>query len=118
MAGLVTFTPTGGDNHGVTLRVPYYLVPQATSNISTSINAGTLGKTGTATATVTNTNGAITGTADWYAWGLSDSTDNGLGSDDVRDVGVQAFPGVLAFAVSTQHRWSNAGRTSSTSTST
>ena len=109
VAGLVTFTPTGGANHGVTLRVPYYLVPQATSNISTTINAGTLGKTGTATATVTNTNGAISGTADWYAWGLSDGTDKGLGSDDVRNVGVQAFPGVLAFAISTQHRWSNAG---------
>jgi minor extracellular serine protease Vpr len=109
VSGLVTFAPTGGGNHGVTLRVPYYLVPQATSNISTKINAGTLGKTGTATATVTNTNGAITGSADWYAWGLADGTDKGLDSDDVRNVGVQAFPGVLAFAVSTQHRWSNAG---------
>ena len=51
----------------------------------------------------------VTGTADWYAWGLSDGTDKGLGSDDVRNVGVQAFPGVLAFAIATQHRWSNAG---------
>jgi minor extracellular serine protease Vpr len=92
----------------VTLRAPYYLVPQATSNISTSV-PGTLGKKGTATATVTNTNGAISGAADWYAWGLTDGADKALGSDDVRSVGVQAFPDVLAFAVSTQHRWSNAG---------
>ncbi|HEY9483884.1 MAG TPA: S8 family serine peptidase [Micromonosporaceae bacterium] len=109
VSGLVTFTPTGGANGGVTLSVPYYLVPQATSNVSTSINAGTLGKTGSATATVTNRNGVIAGAADWYAWGLSDGTDKGLDSDDVRNVGVQAFPGVLAFAISTQHRWSNAG---------
>jgi hypothetical protein len=104
----VTFTPTGGANHGVTLRVPYYLVPQATSNISTNVSPGTLGNTGTATATVTNANGAIAGAADWYAWGLTDPND-GLDSNDVRNVGVQAFPGVLAFAISTQHRWSNAG---------
>jgi len=51
---------------------------------------------------------AIAGAADWYAWGLTDAND-GLGSNDVRNVGVQAFPGVLAFAISTQHRWSNAG---------
>ncbi|HKE67364.1 MAG TPA: S8 family serine peptidase [Micromonosporaceae bacterium] len=106
-SGLVTFTPTGGANHGVTLRVPYYLVPQALSNIHTSVS-GALGKTGNATATVTNTNGAITGTADWYAWGLTDAND-GLDSNDVRNVGVQSFPGFVAFAVSTQHRWSNAG---------
>jgi hypothetical protein len=108
VAGLVTFTPTGGANQGVALRVPYYLVPQATSNVSTAI-AGTLSKTGTATATVTNAGGATTGSADWYAWGLTDGTDKGLDSNDVRNVGVQAFPGVLAFAISTQQRWSNAG---------
>ncbi|HEY7174379.1 MAG TPA: S8 family serine peptidase, partial [Micromonosporaceae bacterium] len=108
VSGLVTFTPTGGANHGVALSVPYYLVPQATSNISTSIDNGALGKNGTATATVTNANGALAGTADWYAWGLTDAND-GLESNDVRNVGVQAFPGVVAFAISTQHRWSNAG---------
>jgi hypothetical protein len=57
---------------------------------------------------VTNTNAAIAGAADWYAWGLTDGTDLGLGSNDVRSVGVQAFPGVLAFAIATQHRWSTA----------
>jgi minor extracellular serine protease Vpr len=108
VAGLVTFTPTGSGNRGVTLRVPYYLVPQATSSIKTSINALQLGKKHTGVATVTNTNGAITGAADWYAWGLTDGADAGGGSNDVRAVGVQAFPGVIAFAVSTAHRWSNA----------
>ena len=35
VAGLVTFTPTGGSNNGVALRVPYYLVPRR-SRASTS----------------------------------------------------------------------------------
>ncbi len=32
-AGLITFTPPGGSNNGVALRVPYYLVPRALSDI-------------------------------------------------------------------------------------
>jgi minor extracellular serine protease Vpr len=108
VAGLVTFTPKSGDNRGVALKVPYYLVPQTISNISTNIDTKQLARTGAATATVTNKNGATTGTADWYAWGLSDGQDKGLGSNDVRAVGAQAFPDGVAFAISTQNRWSNA----------
>jgi subtilisin family serine protease len=108
VSGLVQFTPTGGGNNGVSLRVPYYLVPQAISHIDTNIDARQLARTGSATATVTNRNGATTGAADWYAWGLTDGRDRSLGSNDVRAVGAQAFPGVIAFAISTQNRWSNA----------
>jgi hypothetical protein len=110
VAGLVTFTPVGGANRGVSLRVPYYLVPDATSNIETRIDARALGNTGSAVATVTNRNGATTGAADWYAWGLSDPRERSLGSNDVRAVGAQTFPdaGVLAFGIGTQNRWSNA----------
>jgi minor extracellular serine protease Vpr len=108
VSGLVQFTPTGGGNNGVSLRVPYYLVPQAVSHIATALDARKLANSGSATATVTNRQGANTGTADWYAWGLTDGRDRGVGSNDVRAVGVQAFPGVLAFAISTGKRWSNA----------
>jgi hypothetical protein len=108
VSGLVQFTPTGGGNNGVSLRVPYYLVPQAVSHIATALDAKALAKNGSATATVTNKNGAGTGTADWYAWGLTDGRDKGIGSNDVRAVGAQAFPGILAFAISTQNRWSTA----------
>ena len=110
VAGLVTFTPVGASNNGVTLNVPYYLVPQAVSHIRTSLDTRKLRKTGSATATVTNRRGAVTGKADWYAWGLADKKDRGLGSDDLRAVGVQTFPAdkVLAFAISTNRRWSNA----------
>jgi minor extracellular serine protease Vpr len=108
VSGLVQFTPTGGGNRGVSLRVPYYLVPQTVSDIQTSVNAGRLVSDGSATATVTNRSAVGAGTADWYAWGLSDGRDRSLGSNDVRAVGAQAFPGVMAFAISTQNRWSNA----------
>jgi hypothetical protein len=110
VAGLVTFTPVSGANNGVGLKVAYYLVPQAVSNISTSIDALKLGLTGSATAKVTNKKGVVTGAADWYAWGLSDPREADVASNDVRAVGVQTFPGdgVLAFAISTQERWSNA----------
>jgi hypothetical protein len=108
VAGLLTFTPTGGANHGVTLSVPYYLVPQAVSQIKTSLNMNKLKKNGSAVATVSNTGAAAAGTADWYAWGLSDPKDKGLGANDLQAVGVQAFPGVIAFGLSTYNRWSNA----------
>ncbi|MEU8261745.1 S8 family serine peptidase [Micromonospora sp. NPDC048999] len=108
VAGLVQFTPTSGGSNGVALRVPYYFVPQAVSHIETKIDENKLTKNGSATATVTNKKGATTGTADWYAWGLTDRKTKGLGSNDVHAVGVQAFPGGLAFAISTYHRWSNA----------
>jgi hypothetical protein len=110
VSGVVAFTPVGGSNGGVSLRVPYYLVPQAVSDVATRIDLPTLLKTGAATATVTNAAGAIPGNADWYAWGIWDKNDPKLGSNDVRAVGVQTLPdiGVLAFAVSTYQRWSNA----------
>ncbi len=108
VAGLVTFTPTRGNN-GVSLRVPYYLVPQTTSAVTTRLSASRLSHDLTATATVTN-RGAGTGNADWYAWGLHDSHDSGLGHYDVTNVGVQSFPsdGFMVFAVTTAKPWSTA----------
>lgn len=57
VTGLVTFTPVAGANGGVTLRIPYYLVPQSVSSVSTSLNTAALLRTGSATATVTNRTG-------------------------------------------------------------
>ncbi|GAA2519077.1 S8 family peptidase [Winogradskya humida] len=109
VAGLVTFTPVGRSNSGVALRVPYYLVPQAVSNVHTDLNTGALRAKGTATATVTNRRGATTGTADFYAWGLSDP-DEDQGSTDLKAVGVQSLlaDDAIQFAVATHDRWSNA----------
>ena len=89
VAGLVTFTPaTASDNNGVTLRVPYYLVPRALSSVSTKLS--NFDAAGSATATVTN-KGPITGDADFYAWGLDDKQEPGKAANDIRTVGVQAF---------------------------
>jgi subtilisin family serine protease len=125
VAGLVELTPSGADNAGVALRVPYYLVPRAQSGVATTI--GTLSGTNpSTTATVTNKNGVIPGDADFYAWGIVDKpftgqTGNNGGnnedpenpSNDVRAIGVQSFEWdlttqLLVFAVNTYNRWSNA----------
>jgi len=130
VAGLVEITPaSASDNAGVALRVPYYLVPRALSEVSTSI--GRLRGTNPSTiATVTNKRGGIAGDADFYAWGIVDrrisgEDSNGDGdhqdqenpSNDVRAIGVQSFPNpsaadptrqLLVFAVNTFNRWSNA----------
>jgi subtilisin family serine protease len=114
VAGIVQFTPaTGSDNAGVTLRVPYYLVPRALSDVSTKIGP-MKGNNPSAVATVTNKRGAaIAGDADFYAWGLEDKKDPGKVSNDVRAVGVQSFDNgdgtqFIVFAVNTFDRWSNA----------
>jgi minor extracellular serine protease Vpr len=110
VSGLVTFTPVGGANAGVSLTVPYYLVPRADSNIHLSLNKTQLKQQGTTSAVVTNPNGPIKGNADWYQWGVSDAKNVGLGSNDIKAVGAQSFPddGLLVFGLSTYNRWSNA----------
>ena len=94
--------------------MPYYLVLQAVSNVSTRLDSSTLLRKGTALATITNRRGAVSGNADWYSWGLADKRDHGLASDDLRAAGVQSlYPqGVplLVFAISTTKRWSNAAQ--------
>ena len=90
VAGLVTFTPaSASDNNGVTLRVPYYLVPRALSSVSTSLS--NFNAAGSAVATIKN-KGPITGDADFYAWGLEDKSEPGKAANDIRSVGVQSFP--------------------------
>lgn len=112
VAGLVQFTPASAtDNGGATIRVPYYLVPRALSDVSTRVSP--LRGTGPATATVTNRRGPIAGDADFYAWGLEGRRSPGRSSNDIRAVGVQAFgwddtTQLMVFAVNTFDRWSNA----------
>jgi minor extracellular serine protease Vpr len=112
VAGIVQFTPVSlADNGGSSLRVPYYLVPRALSDVSTRL--GRLDKaTQSAVARITNRQGAISGDADFYAWGLSARREPGRVSNDVRAVGVQSFDiagtQYLVFAVNTFDRWSNA----------
>jgi minor extracellular serine protease Vpr len=129
VAGLIELKPaSAADNGGITLRVPYYLVPRALSDVDTKL--GRLSGTNpSAVATVTNKKGVIAGDADFYSWGLfasrlDDEQDDGEDGDrtgkpthDVRAAGVQsfAFPStadpnrrLLVFAVNGYNRWSNA----------
>jgi minor extracellular serine protease Vpr len=110
VSGRITLTPTGGSNSGIGLALAYYMVPRATSKIHTALNMQQVLSRGSSRATVTNSGGAIAGTADWYAWGTSDPKETGLGPNDIRAVGVQTFPqqGGFAFGLNTWKRWSNA----------
>lgn len=116
VAGLIALTPMAAGNGGVELRVPYYLVPRALSNIRTQLTGALSAKHRSAAATITNYGGAIAGTADFYAWGLEDASE-GLAWNDLRAVGVQSIADpsasdpdrrLLVFAVNTWRRWSSA----------
>ena len=92
VAGLVSFSPQGGQNNGVTLRVPYYLVPRASSKLTASVADHALsGDSPSTTANLKNT-GPVSGDADFYAWGISDQKDAGGQANDVRGAGLQSFP--------------------------
>jgi hypothetical protein len=109
--GQIVLKSTSGNN-GVSLSVPYYLVPRARSEVTASLQ-GVQTKKGVRTATiqVSNQSPVIPGTADFYAWGLSGENSN-LGYVGLRAVGVQSFTDptfgqFLVFAVNTFGRISN-----------
>jgi minor extracellular serine protease Vpr len=116
VAGLITFTPTGGSNNDVALRVPYYLVPRALSGIKVQMQNSVTTGSPTTNANVSNPSGPIAGDADFYAWGYNDSNEAGTSAADVRAIGVQSFADPIAgdldrrlmvFAVNNWDRWSN-----------
>ena len=104
--GRVLMTPTTGNN-GVALSVPYYLVPRARSLVEARLAGSESGLS----VGLNNRSSAVTGTADFYAWGLR-GTHSSLGPVGVRAVGVQsvsdpALGQILQFAVNTFGRTSN-----------
>ena len=108
--GAIIATPTVGGTGRYALRVPYLVAPRGLSGVT----AGSLSSYGlagdVASASVPLSNSGIhDGTADVYAWGLSDPND-GLQRNDIRAVGVQTFPdgggdAFMVFAVNTWGRW-------------
>jgi minor extracellular serine protease Vpr len=117
VAGLITLTPTGGSNNGVTLRVPYYLVPRALSGVKATMAKSVTTASPTTNANLSNPSGPISGNADFYAWGLDDKKESGSSAADVRGIGIQSFASgtgpdpnrrLMVFAVNTWNRWSNA----------
>jgi len=123
VAGLITFTPSGGSNNGVTLRVPYYLVPRALSGVNATMAKTVTTGSPTTNANLSNPSGPIAGNADFYAWGLNDPKESD-GSGDIRAIGAQSFDCAatfdaptcaafaadrfIVFAVNNHNRWSNA----------
>jgi subtilisin family serine protease len=103
--GRVVLTPTQGNN-GVALSVPYYLVPRARSLVGAQLSASQ----GALTVALGNRSSAMTGTADFYAWGLSGTNSSlatGLRSVGVQSFGDSTFGQILVFAVNTFGRTSN-----------
>jgi hypothetical protein len=93
--------------------VPYYLVPRALSKVNVSVPNRTIPASSPSTNASVRNGGAISGDADFYAWGLEDTREPGDTSNDMRAVGVQSFPfggttRLIVFAVNTWDRWSNA----------
>jgi subtilisin family serine protease len=115
VSGFVTLTPVADNNNnnsGISLSVPYYLVPRGRSNITTDLDNPIGPNAPDATATVRNDGGARAADADFYAWGLA-GTEKGLGPIGLRAVGVQSNPRpgfpddrILVFAINTFERWS------------
>lgn len=103
---------------GISLRVPYLLVPRGLSEIETTPDGPITPNASGQTATITN-GGVATGTADFFQWGLADGNDVDEGvfggsGYDLQAAGVQSFPNaagtdaIMYFALSTHDRWSNA----------
>jgi minor extracellular serine protease Vpr len=117
VAGLVKFTPVSGANGGIALHVPYLLVPRPMAHVELKLDKNDLKpESPTTTATVSNKDGTIASSADFYAWGLEDG-DDGFRWNDVRAVGAQAFDSptatdptrrLLVFAVNNWRAWTHA----------
>jgi hypothetical protein len=91
VSGLIALSPTTDDgNNGVGLTVPYYLVPRARSEVRTHLadDFGPAHPSGT--AVVRNGSPAVTGTADFYAWGLRGKNKK-AGRAGLRAVGVKSY---------------------------
>jgi minor extracellular serine protease Vpr len=98
---------------GPKLRVPYYLVPRSLSSVATALTSRLNTSKTRAVVQVTNSAGVIPGTADFYAWGLSDPDESFTHPIDTRAVGVQSFDDgggsqLVVLAVNGYDRWSNA----------
>jgi len=102
--GDILATPAAGDpaDHQ-SLRLPYMFVPRGLSNVTAGTPGAWTGTGQTFTSSLPLANSGLhAGTADLYTWGITDPNESGQPMD-VRDVGVQVFPGA-AFGVADNDR--------------
>lgn len=108
-AGVVTLTPTGGTNGGAILTVPYYGILRPQADVSANISPRLGARWTQAYARLANASSELGATADFYAWGHNDATDD-QGYVDIRAAGVQSFSAgdsqLIVFAVNTYKQWS------------
>ncbi len=113
VAGLITFTPaSASQNGGITLRVPYYLVPRVSSNVGAELSQEVKAANPNGTVKLSNKESAIAATADFYSWGLESKGGNKNPIINLSAAGVQSFPysatdQLVVFAVTTQEAWSS-----------
>jgi subtilisin family serine protease len=110
--GVIIATPTVAGTGRYALRVPFLVSPRGLSDVEAGNRSDYSTTAGVSSATVRLKNDGIhSGDADVYAWGISDRNE-GLATNDIRAVGVQAFPEgadrFLVFAVNTYGRWGSA----------
>jgi subtilisin family serine protease len=117
VSGYITLTPASqGMNNGVTLHVPYYLVPRARSNVLAFLTQALSAKHPQGQVQLLNVLGGVTGFADFFEWGLSGPR-QGLEYYDTRAAGVESFTGAdpanplgdpeLVFAINTYPHFSS-----------
>jgi minor extracellular serine protease Vpr len=108
VAGYITLQPEASANHGVTLQLPYYLVPRARSDVDADLRGEK-----NPFIRLSNRGGAIAGNGDFYAWGLKNPKTGTIeAAFEPRAVGVQTNPvsatdSLLFFAVNSYGRFSN-----------
>ena len=118
-SGLITLSPTtASGNGGTSLAVPYFLIARARSEVEAKFASDDFGPARpSTTAEVRNDSPAVTGSADFYAWGLR-GKNRKASTAGLRAVGVQSFDlstgapcgastarCLLVFAVNTFHAW-------------
>lgn len=115
VSGYLTFTPADpGMNNGVTLHVPYYLVPRARSHVSAIMRRRPSATQPEGSVYLANLQDAgIAGYADFFVWGLYGPR-QGMEYYDTRAVGVESSPStsgpsnpLLVFAINTYPRFSS-----------
>jgi minor extracellular serine protease Vpr len=118
VAGVITVDPVSGGMGLSTVRVPWVLVPRATSDLRTAQRKPFSSGTVQHSSVRVKNKGVHSGNLDVFAWGLSDQNEN-QGSLDMRAGGVQSLPTeycgtspdlsdrCLIFAVNTWRPWSS-----------
>ena len=112
ISGYITLAPVSGGNNGISLYLPFYIVPRVRSNVF-SFTDGPFGPARpNAKLFVTNFLGGYPGLPGFYSLGQQAAAPSGAKQTDVRAVGVRATSitatdAMVTFAVNTFNRFTN-----------